>query len=120
MIILDRVWRAHYFRVAALLFVIAGAAHFYLFITSPAFSIFHATFALLDLLVAWLMISRPLWLAYAFPFFAAQQIYAHGALLVQSIRDGGFDPVSGFIVVFMPLTAVLLLVDRARRQRPHA
>lgn len=109
-----------YFRVAAVLFAIAGAVHFYQFVTAPAFSAFHATFALLDPAVAWLMIRRPLWFVYVFPAFVAQQIYAHGSLLAQSIRDGGFDAVSALIVLFMLLTAVLLFADRARRSRLSA
>ncbi len=110
----DPAWRKAYFWIVAVFFAVAGVSHLYWFVTASGLRWFHALFVGLDGVLAVLMIRRPFWLAYLFPLFAAEQLYAHGGLLVQSVKAGHFDAVSFFIVIFMPLTAVLLLVDRGR------
>lgn len=110
----DPAWRRAYFAIAALFFAVAAAAHLYWLVTTADARWFHALFVGLDAILAVLMIRRPFWLVYLFPLFAAEQLYAHGGLLVQSVKAGRFDAVSCFIVIFMPLTAVLLFVARGR------
>jgi hypothetical protein len=111
----DPTWRKAYFTMAALVFAVAAAAHLYWLVTTADARWFHALFVGLDAILAALMIRRPFWLAYLFPLFAAEQLYAHGGLLAQSVKTGRFDTVSCFIVIFMPLTAVLLFVARGRQ-----
>lgn len=110
----DPAWQRAYFRMAALVFAVAAAAHLYWLVTTADVRWFHALFVGLDAILAVLMIRRPFWLAYLFPLFAAEQLYAHGGLLAQSVETGRFDTVSFLIVIFMPLTAVLLFVARRR------
>lgn len=107
-------WRTAYFRMAAAVFAVAGASHLSWLIAASGPRWFHALFVVLDGLLAVLMIRRPFWLAYLFPLFAAEQLYAHGGLLAQSAKAGHFDAISGFIVIFMPATAVMLFVARGR------
>jgi hypothetical protein len=108
-------WLTHYFYVAAILFAAAGLFHFYDLLFGAGATAFHALFAGIDLIAAMLLVQRPLWLAHLFVLLALEQMLAHGSQFLQAAMAGMFDPVSAFIVGFMPLTALLLYADRKRQ-----
>jgi hypothetical protein len=105
------------FRVVAALFVCAAAYHVFAVVSgAPSERVRHATFALINLFVAVLMIRRPPGFAIAFALLCGQQLGSHGADLARAFAEGHVDWTSLFVVVAMPSALVLLLVDARRRR----
>jgi hypothetical protein len=77
----------------------------------------HTTFAVINALVAVLMIRRPTGFAIAFALLCGQQLASHGSELVRGLEQGRIDWTSMGVVLVMPLAMVLLLVDARRGAR---
>jgi len=108
-------WVHHYFRIAAVLFAVAAVVHLYQLLSGPGDRLFHAAFVGIDVVVAGLLLLLPGWLPHLFLLLAIEQVLHHGWQFAEAWKAGTFDVVSAAIIVFMPVTAVLLYIHRHRR-----
>ncbi|MCA9594590.1 MAG: hypothetical protein KC776_14800 [Myxococcales bacterium] len=114
-----------YFRAVALAFAAAAAFHAFRAIAPVAHdgssSARHALFVLVNALVAVGLWVRPRWLFVPFALLTAQQLWSHGGAALAAWRDHGrVDVTSLAIVLLMPATLTLLLLERRRQASgPH-
>ncbi len=110
------------FSVLALGFTIGAGYHLFAVI-SPGFDLSgsplrHLLFVGIDLLTAWYMLRRPLWLLPAFLLLVGQQSRAHGGRLWRWWQEGrGVDWRSVLVVSVLALAVALVLWDASMRLR---
>ncbi|MFN8286468.1 MAG: hypothetical protein U0V74_06940 [Chitinophagales bacterium] len=78
----------------------------------------HGLFVVINLLGAWFLLKRPVACLPIFALIMLQQLYSHGTFLINTWNEAHrIDWPSVFVLIFFPLTAVLLWIDYRNKNK---